>query len=165
MLYNYFTENLIGLQGLIVKEVKKRNDLVDVYGELERKTHICPKCGNQTEKIHDYREQIIKDIPAFGKNIYLHLRKHRYHCQYGKKFLEKNTFLTKYQHCTKRLSYFIVDKLIDVTTYTAVTKEANVSVNKVMVIGTSNALEIVFYIFSSKLNKIGSRLILHDCLL
>ena len=63
------------------------------------------------------------------------------------------------------MSYFIVDKLIDVTTYTAVAKEANVSLNKVMVIGTSNALEIVFYIFSSKLNKTGSRLILHDCLL
>ena len=50
MLYNYFTENLIRLQGLIVKEVKKRNNSVNVYGELERKTHICPKCGNQTKK-------------------------------------------------------------------------------------------------------------------
>ena len=93
MLYNYFTENLIGLQGLIAKKVKKRNDPVDVYGELERKTHICPKCGNQTEKFHDYREQIIKDITAFGKNIYLHLRKHRYRYQYGKNLSKRIPFL------------------------------------------------------------------------
>lgn len=28
-----------------------------------------PVCGKHTDKIHDYREQVIKDIPAFGKFV------------------------------------------------------------------------------------------------
>jgi len=27
------------------------------------KEHICPACGAKTSKIHDYREQTIKDLP------------------------------------------------------------------------------------------------------
>lgn len=56
MLYYDFTENLIGLQEIILKEIKKSDNSIHIYGKLERKVHICPKCGNQTENIHDYRE-------------------------------------------------------------------------------------------------------------
>lgn len=50
MLYDYFIENLIGLQGLIVKEVMKDDSSIHIYGELERKVQICPECGSKTKK-------------------------------------------------------------------------------------------------------------------
>ena len=31
--------------------------------------HEYPVCEKHTDKIHDYREQVIKDIPAFGKFV------------------------------------------------------------------------------------------------
>ena len=66
MLYNDFTENLIGLQELILKEIKKTDNSIHIYGKLERKTHIYSKCGNQTENIHDYQEiRIVKNINAY----------------------------------------------------------------------------------------------------
>ena len=94
MLYNHFTEELLGLQGVKVTNVVKEDNNIIIYLEMERKSHSCPCCGTYTETIHDYRLQKIKDIPSFGKNVVLKLRKRRYRCPHcGKRFYENNTFL------------------------------------------------------------------------
>lgn len=36
MLYNYFKESLIRLKELIVKEIKKNDNPIHIYGELEK---------------------------------------------------------------------------------------------------------------------------------
>ena len=65
MLYKHFTEKILGLQGISIENIKNTDNTIHVYCKLERKLHKCPCCGNFTDKIHDYRVQIIKDIPAF----------------------------------------------------------------------------------------------------
>ena len=51
-----------------------------------------------------YRRQKIKDIPAFGKHIFLYLRKRGFRCPHcGKRFYEENGFLLKYHRMTNRL--------------------------------------------------------------
>ena len=74
MLYKHFTEKILGLQDILIENIKSTNNTIHVYCKLERKLHKCPCCGNFTDKIHDYREQIIKDIPAFGKFVFIHLK-------------------------------------------------------------------------------------------
>ena len=66
MLYKYFTEKLTGLQGLSIEKVEENQNTIHIHCKLERKEHKCPCCGKLTNTIHDYREQVIKDIPAFG---------------------------------------------------------------------------------------------------
>ena len=78
MLYTYSTEELIGLQDLIIERIKSNEKEIHIYGKLTRKVHCCPNCSAKTDKIHDYREQIIKDIPVYGKAAYIHLQKRRY---------------------------------------------------------------------------------------
>ena len=80
MLYQDFITKLIGLQGLQVKNFEKSEKGILIYAELVRKEHHCPCCGEITDKIHDYREQSIKDIPAFRLNVTIVLRKRRYRC-------------------------------------------------------------------------------------
>ncbi len=76
-----------------------------IFLKLEIKQHKCPCCGKETSKIHDYRKQKIKDIPAFGKTIYLFLNKRRYVCTHCKKrFMEKNTFFTQVLPNDKKVS-------------------------------------------------------------
>ena len=132
MLYTYSTEELIGLQDLIIKKIESDEKEIHIYGMLKRKTHHCPDCGAETDKIHDYREQIIKDIPIYGKNAFIHLYKRRYRCQCGKRFYEKNTFLPRYHRRTNRLSAYIIDKLRSMVTFTDVGKEVNLSTTTVM---------------------------------
>ena len=132
MLYKYFTEKLTGLQGLSIEKVEENHNTIHIHCKLERKKHKCPCCGKLTNTIHDYREQVIKDIPAFGKYVFIHIKKRRYRCTCGKRFAEKNKFLPRYHRMTNRLSAYIIDKLRDAVTYTSVAREMNLSVNTII---------------------------------
>ena len=52
---------LLGLEEVIVKNVwgNEKEQHIDI--ELPRRVHTCPCCGTETERIHDYRMQCIKD--------------------------------------------------------------------------------------------------------
>lgn len=45
---------------------------------MQRKAHKCPACGNETDRVHDYRKQKIKDLPLFGKPYKIVLEKRAY---------------------------------------------------------------------------------------
>ena len=75
MLYNYFTEKLLGLQGVIIENIEEKNGTIEVAVSLERKIHRCPKCGAETNRIHDYRKQIITDLNIHNKKVKIHLVK------------------------------------------------------------------------------------------
>ena len=77
MLYNYSISNLTGLQDLKIKNIDTLGNFLLINAEIERKPHRCPCCKTITDKVHDYRVQIIKDIPAFGKFIFISLRERR----------------------------------------------------------------------------------------
>ena len=132
MLYKHFTEKILGLQGILIENIKSTDNTIHVYCKLERKLHKCPCCGNFTDKIHDYRVQIIKDISAFGKFVFIHLKKRRYRCSCGKRFAENNSFLPRYHRMTNRLSAYIIDRLTDVTSFSGIAREVNLSVSTVI---------------------------------
>ncbi len=107
MLNMDYTAKILNLEDVIITEVKNIADQLHIYLELPRKNHTCPCCGAQTGRIHDYREQIIKDIPL-GRTTFLHLRKRRYRCACGKRFFERNSFLPRYYRVTSRLAADII---------------------------------------------------------
>ena len=99
MLYNNFTEKLIDLQGVEVKNIETTDTSINIFLILKRKKHKCISCGCETDTVHDYRTQSVKDIPAFGKNVNIILRKRRYRCPTcGKRFAENNSFLPIYRN-------------------------------------------------------------------
>lgn len=133
MLYNYSTTNLIGLQDLEIKKVNSIGDTTYIDAEMKRKPHHCPCCNHITDKVHDYRIQNIKDIPAFGKYVVIALRKRRYVCKNcGKRFYENTDFLPKYYRMTNRLSAWVIHLLEDVRSFTSVAKEVNLSVSTII---------------------------------
>ena len=102
MLMKDYTAELLNLEDVIITNVENISDQLHIYIELPRTKHICPCCGAETDRIHDYRMQIIKDVPL-ARDTFLHLRKRRYRCNCGKRFFEKNTFLPRYYRVTSRL--------------------------------------------------------------
>lgn len=107
MLNNDYTAKILDLEDVIITNVENISEEVHIYLELPRKEHRCPVCGAATDRIHDYRVQIIKDIPL-AKNTFLHLRKRRYRCECGKRFFEKNPFLPRYYRVTSRMIASII---------------------------------------------------------
>ena len=145
MLYTHFTEDLLGLKGVNVKNVKENDAEIHIYIEKAAKPHRCPCCGTATRTVHDYRWQKIKDIGAFGKQVFLCLHKRRYRCpQCGKRFFEKNDFLPRYYRMTSRLVAYIMKELTDERSFTSVAREVNLSASTVIRI-----FDIVHYSASS----------------
>lgn len=133
MLYFHYTEKLIGLQDLIVKNVAQDQNSATIFAQMPRKPHNCPCCHTSTDKIHDYRKQCIKDIPAFGKSTTIVIRKRRYVCpNCGKRFYEDIPFLPRYHRMTNRLVAYVIDKLKSEYSFTSVAKSVNLSVSSVI---------------------------------
>ena len=97
-------------------------------------------CGSPTSRIHDYRSQIIKDLPMQMRHAYLVLRKRRYVCSCGKRFLEKYSFLPSYRRQTLRLSYKLIALLSETRSIKSVANEAGISASSV-----SRLLDTVSY--------------------
>ena len=124
------TSKLLGLEDVIVKNVTEDAGVCHVELELPRHKHKCPCCGAETDKIHDYRMQTIKDLPISGKNTYLHLRKRRYVCEScGKRFYEDNNFLPRYYRVTNRMVASIINRFRATVSATDIAKENNISVS------------------------------------
>ena len=102
MLNQDYTSKLLNLEDVIITNVENIADQLHVHIEIPRRKHVCPCCGAATDRIHDYRMQVIKDVPL-ARDTFLHLRKRRYRCSCGKRFFEKNTFLPRYYRVTTRL--------------------------------------------------------------
>ena len=133
MLTLHDTQSLLNLQGVIVKKVTLDNNFIIINIEMDKTAHICPNCGSSTSHVHDYRQQLIKDIPAFGSYVILNYRKRRYVCPHcHKRFSERHPFVPRYHRMTSRLVAHIINKLRDVYSFTAVSKEVNLSVSTVI---------------------------------
>lgn len=128
MLYPDYTKELLGLEDVIITGVEQKEKMCCVSLEMPRKLHNCPSCRNETDQIHDYRLQKIKDISAYGKYTILSLRKRRYLCPVcGKRFYENIPFLPKYHRLTNRLSAFIVGEFRKVHSMVDIAERNNIS--------------------------------------
>ena len=102
MLNQDYTTKLLDLEDVIITNVENISAQLHISIELPRRKHTCPCCGTVTDRVHDYRMQVIKDVPL-ARDTFLHLRKRRYRCDCGKRFFEINTFLPRYYRVTTRL--------------------------------------------------------------
>ena len=124
---NYIS-HLLEIKDLIVTNIINSSTETHIYFELKRKDHTCPHCGNITNKVHDYRLSIIKDIPLTGKNTLLHYRKRRYHCNCcNKHFNEKFSLLAKQCRMTARLCFQAIQLLKNVLNVQTVANQLNIS--------------------------------------
>ena len=63
MLTTDYTAKFLDLKDVIITNVENILDHLHIYIELPRSKHICPCCGAVTDRVHDYRMQVIKDVP------------------------------------------------------------------------------------------------------
>ena len=126
MLNQDHTTKLLDLEDVIVTKAENISNQLHIHIELPRRSHICPCCGANTDRVHDYRMQIIKDVPL-ARDTYLHLRKRRYRCGCGKRFFEKNTFLPRYYRVTSRLVAQIIQEFRKIVPTTEIGSRFNVS--------------------------------------
>lgn len=133
MLSLHYSQKLLNLSGILIKDIKNDGHTTTFYIECPRKPHKCPCCGHATSAIHDYRNQTIKDLPSFGNNTLLVLRKRRYVCtECGKRFYETISFLPRYYRHTTRLALYVLTLLTSTHSFTSVAHVVNLSVSTII---------------------------------
>lgn len=127
-----YIEKIMGMQDVEIKKIENEEKKTTIYIEMKRRESICPVCGKKTRRIHDYRWQRVKDMPAFGNDVELRVHKRRYACECGKRFYESCRFLGRYQRRTTRTMMAMLNKLSDVRSYSKVAEEFGVSIPTVI---------------------------------
>lgn len=110
MLYDNYTEDLLGLKGTTLIKIEEIKNVKHIYLETKLESKICPHCYFPTQKIHSYRMQAIKDTEIGGLQSILHIKKRRYRCNScGHTFYEKLPFLKRYQRHTLRVMVKVIN--------------------------------------------------------
>ena len=114
MLNTNYTEKLLELKEVILLNIENTKDSKIVEFKMAQRIHKCPRCGDETSKVHDYRIQDVKDIPILGNNTILRIHKRRHVCKTcGKRFYEHIPLVPKYQRTTNRLWLYVLKCLND----------------------------------------------------
>jgi len=109
MLHNNNTQNMLGLKDVIIQKVEDIGTEKHIYLKIPKRIHQCPNCHTYTSKVHDYRMQLVRDLPMAGMHTILHINKRRHVCpSCGKRFDEIIDFLPKYSRFTNRLMLKLV---------------------------------------------------------
>lgn len=123
------------MQGYFVESYTQINKIVNLY--LERESNpVCLKCGKEhLGAIKDKREQNIKDLSIFGKQVILIITKERFRCNCGYSGFEKIEWLDKYSRTTKRLNKWLykfckVMSVIDVSRMFGIHKDKLFKIDK-----------------------------------
>lgn len=58
---NYIIK-LLGIQGVLVKNIRENENSLEINIETKRKMQQCPSCNYFTNKVQDYRIQKIQHI-------------------------------------------------------------------------------------------------------
>lgn len=128
MLYKDYNTNILGLEDVILTRVEKLNNEMFIYITMKRRKHRCPNCTGETDRIHDYRRQLVKDLSCSGHTVYLVYNRRRYVCPAcGKRFREDVPFLAKYHRSTTRLIAKIISDFRGMASIKDISRQNNVS--------------------------------------
>ena len=104
---------LLKMEGVQIEKLDETEEEIILQISMERKMHICKRCGGKTDRIHDYRVREVRDLELRGKPVRLLYRRRRYACPAcrGKHFSETNDFVGRYMRFTHRTAEKIMELL------------------------------------------------------
>ncbi|MFN7864937.1 MAG: transposase, partial [bacterium] len=80
--------------------------------ESKNQKAICPRCGLESDKLHQNHRHLVKDLPISGQPVYLQVNRRQFKCDNCQKpFSEELDFVSKKRTYTKRLAENILEQL------------------------------------------------------
>ncbi len=128
---DYIAE-LLKMEGVQIEKLEENANGIELCVSLQRKAQRCPRCGAETDRIHDYRTRQVRDLELRGQPLMLHYRQRRYVCPCcGKRFSEMNDFVGKYMRFTHRTGEKIMSLLRRRSSMTDIAKDTGTSISGV----------------------------------
>src|SRR5262249_39822108 len=87
----------------IVSQSTGADESIEVHVRAKQESGVCPRCGEESNKVHDSRKRIKRDIRLGSYQIYLVVHKRRFGCATcGKPFTETDNACGRYKRTTQR---------------------------------------------------------------
>jgi transposase len=87
----------------ILSQSTGSGESIEVHVRAKQGSAVCPKCGQESSKVHDTRKRIKRDIRLGAYQVYLVIHKRRFGCATcGKPFTESDCACGRYQRTTQR---------------------------------------------------------------
>ena len=72
--------HLLNLSGILVETCSHLEDSICFQVGYITSGIACPHCHNYTEELHQVRAILVRDLSAFGKNVYLKVPRRQFYC-------------------------------------------------------------------------------------
>jgi transposase len=69
-----------GLSALVIEDVEDAGEVICVRARTRDGAVACPACGTETDRVHEYRERAVADVPAGGRRVLVKVRVRRMRC-------------------------------------------------------------------------------------
>ncbi|MDB9309975.1 transposase family protein [Aphanizomenon sp. CS-733/32] len=91
----------------------------------------CCYCHNYTTELHQVRPILVRDLPAFGKQVYLNLPRRQFYCRFCQRYItEQLEFINWRRKYTQRYEEMICF-LANNSTIEQVSEQENLSIEQV----------------------------------
>src|SRR5215831_6246080 len=64
----------------IVSQCIRADESIEVQVRARKESEACPRCGEESSKVHDSRKRVKRDVQLRGYQVYLILHKRRFRC-------------------------------------------------------------------------------------
>src|SRR2546429_6171515 len=92
----------------IVSQCMQADGSIEVQVRARKESQACPRCGEESSKVHDTRKRVKRDIQLGAYQVYLVVHKRRFRCETcAKPFTETDSACGKYQRTTQRFRHQI----------------------------------------------------------
>lgn len=119
--------DLLDTPSIQVTGYRKLADRVEVFVELEKNSATCPECGVRSTRKHSKKPIPVRDLPCFGRQVYLMLPRRRFKCRHcDKPFTEHLAFVEFRTRFTRRYEQYVYEQCKE-RSFTAVENEEGIS--------------------------------------
>jgi transposase len=115
---------LVGLDGLVVTDVQRTGERLDLRVEPLARAAGCPHCGGTEVRVKDRPRVRVRDLPIAGRVTRLVWRKRRYRCSdRARAFTETHEQLPARQRVTGRFRTHLGERVADGAAHAEVARE------------------------------------------
>ncbi|MBD1869000.1 transposase family protein [Cyanobacteria bacterium FACHB-471] len=107
-----YLDTLLNLPNVTVEICSQVEDCIYLQLKFLNSGISCPACSNYTDGLRQARPILIRDLPAFGKRVYLKIPHRQFYCSKCQRYrMERLEFVDWKQHHTYRYQEYIYQKI------------------------------------------------------
>lgn len=111
-LMNIHFTHLLNLSAVTVESWNSSHESVSFQLSVVAEGTYCPHCCNYTKELHQTRPIVVRDLPVYGKKVYLKVPRRQFYCRVCQRYItERLQFIDWRRKYTRRYEESIYSQI------------------------------------------------------